>query len=104
MSETHPAASGWGQGQDGLSGLTFVQQTKPWPDTGAVTSHVSFEPGVVTTPVIPARGRLRWEDPEFKASLGYVVRPHPKETKQQPCRVTEGGPERVFYACFTRVY
>jgi hypothetical protein len=27
------------------------------------------------TPVVPALGRLKQEDGEFKASLGYVVKP-----------------------------
>jgi hypothetical protein len=26
-------------------------------------------------PVIPAIRRLRWENPKFKPSLGYIVRP-----------------------------
>jgi hypothetical protein len=34
------------------------------------------------TPVIPALGRLRQEDGEFEASLGYTVRPCPKQTKE----------------------
>jgi hypothetical protein len=33
------------------------------------------------TPVIPTLMRIRWEDGEFQANLGYIVRPHLK-TKQ----------------------
>jgi hypothetical protein len=33
-------------------------------------------------PVIPAPRRLRQEDQEFKASVGYVARPCLKQTKQ----------------------
>jgi hypothetical protein len=32
-------------------------------------------------PVIPAIRRLRWENPKFKPSLGYIVRPCLKKKK-----------------------
>jgi hypothetical protein len=35
------------------------------------------------TPIIPALRRLRQEDLEFKASLGYIVRPSPKKRKRK---------------------
>jgi hypothetical protein len=33
------------------------------------------------TPVIPALGRLRRENPEFEISLGFMTRPGLKKTK-----------------------
>jgi hypothetical protein len=35
-------------------------------------------------PVIPAIGRLRQEDQEFKDSLGYIVRPYLKTKPERP--------------------
>jgi hypothetical protein len=37
---------------------------------------------MVVTSVIPALRRLRQEDGEFQSSLGYLVKPYLKETKQ----------------------
>jgi hypothetical protein len=34
-------------------------------------------------PVIPALGRLRQEDPEFKTSLGYIVKLCLKKKKKE---------------------
>jgi hypothetical protein len=36
---------------------------------------------MVTTPVIPALGRLKKEDPEIEASLGYIGRCYLKKRK-----------------------
>jgi hypothetical protein len=33
--------------------------------------------------VIPILRRLRWEDPEFKTSLGYIERPVSKRKKKR---------------------
>jgi hypothetical protein len=36
---------------------------------------------MVVHAIIPAHGRLRQEDPEFKANLGYITRSCPKKPK-----------------------
>jgi hypothetical protein len=49
-------------------------------------SNKNFKRGWVwwSMPIIPAFGRLRQEDPEFKTRMGYVVRPCLKKTKPKP--------------------
>jgi hypothetical protein len=44
---------------------------------------------VVVHTVILALGRLRQEDPEFKASLGYIVRSYFKNQKRMTGRKEE---------------
>lgn len=34
------------------------------------------------TPLLSVFGRLKWEDPDFKNSLGYTARPWHKENKK----------------------
>jgi hypothetical protein len=54
---------------------------------------LQWEPGMVAHPIIPALGRLRKEDNEFKASLGYraslrlawAVRPCIKKIRNKKC-------------------
>jgi hypothetical protein len=40
-------------------------------------------PGAVVHTIIPAFGRLRQEDHEFKTSLGYVAKPCLKKRKRK---------------------
>jgi hypothetical protein len=42
-------------------------------------------------PVIPALRNLRWEDREFKASLGYIATPCLKRKKKEKERVSYLG-------------
>jgi hypothetical protein len=41
------------------------------------------KPGVVVHTCDPSIGRLRKEDQEFKASLGYIARPYLKKKKKK---------------------
>jgi hypothetical protein len=40
------------------------------------------QPGLVVHAVIPALGRLKWEDYEFQASLGNIVRTPSQQTNK----------------------
>jgi hypothetical protein len=44
------------------------------------------------TSVIPALGRLKQEDSEFKASLGYILRPCFKKKKKGVGEIREYSP------------
>jgi hypothetical protein len=61
---------------------TFNSSIPSWMDTW---------PGVVHTPVIPAPARLRQEDGDFQASLGYIARSclkKPKPHKGPECALS----------------
>jgi hypothetical protein len=48
-------------------------------------------------PVIPAFGRLRQEDEEFKACLGYAVRPHLKKNQNSPSKTKPNVNSNLHY-------
>jgi hypothetical protein len=56
---------------------------------GPKAGQLAYKPG---TPVIPALGRLRQKDPEFKTSLGYRARLYLKEKAGGVARMVEHLP------------
>jgi hypothetical protein len=53
------------------------------PATGLnVLEHLNQNRVWWQMPVVSALGRLRQEDHEFQASLGYIARPHVKKKKK----------------------
>jgi hypothetical protein len=45
------------------------------------TQYEAGQSQICGNPVFLALERLKWEDCEFKASLGYIVRPYFKKSK-----------------------
>jgi hypothetical protein len=65
--------------------ITLSQTRKAQQNTHSIIPCIDFKPGELPawwcTLIIPALGRLGQQDLKFKASLGYVARPHLKKNK-----------------------